>query len=309
MKKQTKPLKKQLILITITLVILLFLGNLVEWGALGERLQQAKLFPLFAALAVTLPFPLLNTLRWYSVLRAVKAPVTIKQAFKITMACWPIGVLTPGKAGEFLKIKVVPSKSLGLGTVYAERVIDLFTLGIFGVVFGTITAAWWAVIGGLAGMGASVGVVVTGKIIVKALKGKPIAEKIQGLLEVLPILIKQPRLFAACILSSSMNWWLSMVQMYFLLEAFGEPTPLLFLMAIVPGATFAGLIPLTIAGVGTRDAAFLALGSGRIDEAALLASAIFYSLFGYFLLGCLGLPFLGALTRKDQISKSKKDDL
>jgi hypothetical protein len=53
-----------------------------------------------------------------------------------------------------------------------------------------------------------------------------------------------------------------------------------------------------VAGAGTRDGALLLLGAGRIDQAALLASSLVYTLFGYFFLGAAGLPFLGAVMHR-----------
>lgn len=297
MSKQKPSRKKQLLLAASSILILLLLSRLVEWDKLGAAFSRARFFPIFCAFLVTLPFPLLNTTRWLAVLRAVKSPISFWRCFEITMACWPLGVLTPGKAGELLKVTVVHDRVVGFGTVFAERVVDFFMLGIFGIVFGLVIGSGWAVLGGVAGIGASVGIIVFAKVLLRLLRGKKIAVKLEGLIAVLPQLASQPRLLLACALSSGLNWWLSMVQMWFLLEAFGAPTSLWILMAIVPGATFMGLLPITLAGVGTRDAAFLFLGMGFIDEGALLASAIMYSLLGYFMLGIFGLPFLGALTR------------
>mgnify|MGYP006311400611 CR=1 FL=1 len=59
------------------------------------------------------------------------------------------------------------------------------------------------------------------------------------------------------------------------------------------------LLPVSLAGMGTRDAALLYLSRGLIEPPALLASSIVYTFLGYFLMGALGLPFLDALTRRD----------
>lgn len=297
-KTTYQKLKPVLFPIT-SILILVLLSQVVEWEKLAATFRRAELFPLFAAFVVTLPFPLLNTLRWTSVLRAVNAPISLRRAFVITMACWPIGVLTPGKAGELLKATVLPDKVIGVGTVFAERIIDLFILGLFGVVFGIAIGSAWCILGGLAGVGGALTILIGAKAAAGLLSGKRIAIKLNGLIAVLPRLISQPRLLAACALSSATNWFLSMVQMWFFLEAFHAPTPLLKVMAIVPGATFAGLVPIpTAGGAGPREAAFMFLGSGHIEEAPLLAAAVMYSLFGYFMLGAMGLPFLGALRRK-----------
>jgi len=288
-------------------VILLLLSRLVEWGELRETFARARWIPLFAAFVVTLPFPLMNTLRWYAVLKAVRAPVSLWRAFEITMACWPIGILTPGKAGELLKATVVPRKTIGVGTVFAEKVIDLFLLGVYGVVFGAIVRSFWCTMGGAAALGASATILFTARSAARLFRGKKIGEKLQGLVDVLPRLMRQKRLLAACALSSAMNWFLSIAQMWFLLEAFGAPTPLPLVIAIVPGATLAGLLPIpTAGGAGPREAAFLFLGGAFITREPLFAAAIMYSVLGYFMLGAMGLPFLGALTKAREVPRDTR---
>lgn len=299
------PRARQLILFLVAIVLLAVLASGVEWGRLAEKLREARPAPLLGAFLLTLLFPVLNMLRWESVLLANRVRVRRTRLFAITMACWPVGTLTPGKAGELLKGLAVKNRQIGLGSAIAERVIDVAVLGAYGTVLGAVYQNRWAVLGGLFGLGAATGVVLFGKVLATVLQGRKIGEKLEGFLAVFPRLVAQPQLLLACVLSSGLNWFLSMLQLYLLLMAFGATVPLGFICAILPAATFAGLVPITPAGAGTRDAALLFLGAGVIDPAALLASSIVYTLLGYFFLGACGLPFLHHLAPQAERKRRK----
>lgn len=297
-KTNTSFTGKRLLLVACSLVMLGALASAINWERLLEAFRHVSPVPLLFAFLLTLLFPLLGTLRWLAVLRALGVRIEAGRAFEVVMACQPVGNLTPGKAGDFLKATAVHSNTLGLGSVLAERVIDVAVLGVFGVTFGLIAGSWLAVAGGLVGIGGAATIILGARLIARLIAGRPIAIKLEGFLKVFPRLASRPRLLTACVLSSALNWFLSMVQLWFLLDAFGARAPLTFVIAILPAATFSGLLPIpTFAGAGPRDAALLYLSVGIIDPAAMLASSIMYTFFGYFLLGLAGLPFLGALTR------------
>lgn len=294
---------KQVVLLIASLVLLVFLGSMVRWGELAGTFSRARVAPLLGATAIGLLFPVFNMLRWMAVLRGMGVRMGFWRCFQITMACWPVGTLTPGKAGELLKAAAVPDKAKGFGSVLAERVVDVGVLGVYGVIFGAVAGLPWAILGGLAGIGGAGAIVVAVLLADRLLARRGIGDKIRGFLSVALSLRRHPRYLAACILASATNWFLSMAQLALLLEAFGAPPSLKVVMAILPGATFAGLLPISLAGMGTRDGALLFLAAGHINPSALLASSIMYTLLGYFLLGVLGLPFLGALTAKGEKGK------
>ncbi|MCC6546436.1 flippase-like domain-containing protein [Candidatus Sumerlaeota bacterium] len=284
-----------------TLVILGVLATTVDWRRLWNAFLGADGEMLFLSLVLTVFFPVLCTTRWLAVLKSQGVKMPFGRAFRIVMACQPVGNLTPGKAGDFIKGTVCPSRSVGLGTVLAERVVDVAVLGVFGLLFGAIVNSPTAMLGGLVGVGGAVAIIVGARTLASLIRGKPLAEKLNGFLLVFPRLARRPRLLAACVLSSALNWFLSMMQLWLLLHAFGEKAPLTLIIAILPAATFAGLIPIpTFAGAGPRDAALLYLTLNRVDQAAMLAASIVYTFFGYFLLGLAGLPFLKELTRREK---------
>jgi uncharacterized membrane protein YbhN (UPF0104 family) len=81
-------------------------------------------------------------------------------------------------------------------------------------------------------------------------------------------------------------------------------------LALAPLAIFAGLIPLTLAGIGTRDTAVIFLYRAYLLPSAGAALGILYTA-RYLLPALAGLPFLGqymVYTKKAKESLEKKHE-
>jgi len=80
--------------------------------------------------------------------------------------------------------------------------------------------------------------------------------------------------------------------------ALGANIPIIYIFAAFPLSIFIGLIPITLAGMGTRDSAIIYFFAHLTSPSICLAMGLLYSLFGYFLLSLLGLPFMKRLLQK-----------
>jgi len=79
-----------------------------------------------------------------------------------------------------------------------------------------------------------------------------------------------------------------------LIQAFGGGVSWGHAFAIYPVAVLAGLVPLTVSGIGTRDAAFVFLLSGLLAAEEATFVGLGYTLFAYWILSLVSLPVLFA---------------
>ncbi|NJL29669.1 MAG: UPF0104 family protein, partial [Thermoanaerobaculia bacterium] len=86
-------------------------------------------------------------------------------------------------------------------------------------------------------------------------------------------------------------WWLHLVQIWLFTFALGAPVPYLANLALAPLAICAGLLPLTLAGIGTRDAALIFLYRPYLDPATGAALG-WLCTARYLVLALAGLPFV-----------------
>jgi uncharacterized protein (TIRG00374 family) len=86
-------------------------------------------------------------------------------------------------------------------------------------------------------------------------------------------------------------WFLHLLQIWMFILALRAHTPFLANLALAPLAILAGLLPLTLAGIGTRDAALILFYHPYLNAPAAAALGILCTM-RYLLPALGGLPFI-----------------
>jgi uncharacterized protein (TIRG00374 family) len=283
-------------------------------SGLGEAVRGARLDWVTAAFAMTTAGVLLGTLRWQVVLESMHYRLGFWRALVAVLATWPLVVVTPSRAADFLRAvavrRTVPLAA-GTGSVLAEKVVDMSLLLLMAALGAAIEGLgiWSAVTGAaLAGFVTVVLLLVTHRSRVARLPLlRSHAEKIEDLFLAFDALFASPgRLWATCVLSLVIRA-ITLATTFALLRAVGADVDLFDTCALWPIATLIGLLPLTLAGMGTRDATFMYLLAERghlVTRVNVLAATMAYSLINVGAFAVIGLPFLmhelGRAERPDQ---------
>ena len=178
-----------------------------------------------------------------------------------------------------------------MGSVIAERVLDLALLSLFALIGGIVFHDLWIVgiaSGVILARAAAVCIVL---LEVKLPGGEKVQLKVHELLMALRSLGTSPGLLGGILLLTALNWFASMVQTKLLFDGVGAVVTLGFTVAALPVALFVGLLPITFAGMGTRDSAMLVMFAAYATQAQILAVGLLYTFFGYWLLALVGIPF------------------
>ena len=93
-------------------------------------------------------------------------------------------------------------------------------------------------------------------------------------------------------ITSIFIWFLHLLQIWFFILALKAWTPMLANLALAPLAILAGLLPLTFAGIGTRDAALIMFYQPYFNAPTAAALGLLCT-SRYLLPAIGGLPFLG----------------
>ncbi len=246
--------------------------------------EQLKLVPILileanpvivlAAFAVFyLGFPLRGW-RWAILLRGTGLRVPVKDSTEIIFLSWLVNCVAPAKLGDvyrayLLKINSTASLSRTFGTIFTERVLDLFVISILG-----IAAGYWSFRNGLPdvielvfALGLVIMVVLAiglftmrnfGRRIIVALRFLPhsvlelydrFEEGVFGAMDrrQLPILL----------ILSTMIWMTEALRLYLVVQAFGFSDVTLGLSGAVFVALIGSLltaVPLSPAGLGIVEA-------------------------------------------------------
>lgn len=116
----------------------------------GHVLRANPLLLLAAFVVFYLGFPL-RGVRWALLIRGTGYPLRIRDATEIIFISWLVNCLVPAKLGDLyraylLKINSTVSLSRTFGTVFIERVLDLFAIVVLGLASG-----YWSFRGKLPG--------------------------------------------------------------------------------------------------------------------------------------------------------------
>jgi uncharacterized protein (TIRG00374 family) len=127
-----------LVLPIILLVLIFRVALNVELGELVDGISRANPLLLVAAFVVFyVGFPL-RGLRWALLLRGSGYRLGTRDATEIIFLSWLVNCLVPAKLGDIyraylLKINSTVSLSRTFGTVFIERVFDLFAISVLGL--------------------------------------------------------------------------------------------------------------------------------------------------------------------------------
>ena len=143
---------RTIISLVLPILLLALIGmNLrgLDLGELTNTILGANPWLLLAALAIYyLGFPL-RGYRWQLLLRGAGTRVGVRDSTEIVFVSWLVNCLVPAKLGDvyrawLLKANFTVSLSRTFGTVFIERIFDIFAIAILG-----LGAAFWSFRGNL----------------------------------------------------------------------------------------------------------------------------------------------------------------
>ena len=114
-------------------------------------------------------------------------------------------------------------------------------------------------------------------------------QKLVSLLDVLKRWIRKPFAVLQTVIASFCTWALAGLSVCFLTCAFHRPV-WGYSFGVFPLAVLAGLIPLTVSGIGTRDSAFIALLSSQMPVEEATFVGLGYTILAYWLISLISLP-------------------
>jgi hypothetical protein len=279
-----------------TALILGVLFSRIPVREVASVLVRSRGWLLLVALGLTALFPVLSALRWQRILKLLDHPLGFGTAFSLIMAAWPVGAVTPSKSGDLVKAYYLKDRvpvSLTLGSVLAERALDVLVLlalsAAGAAVFGWTAVLW--ISGGLLAAG------IAGLALLLATGERwPLPErwreKVARVLRAFHALLAHPASLALVLFYTAANWFLSILQTWVCFQAVRHPVSLSLTAGALPLAIFVGLLPFTLSGMGTRDAAMVALFARQAPPEAALGVGLLYTLLGYWIPAVAGLPFL-----------------
>lgn len=234
------------------------------------------------------------------------------EANRLILAASVLNMVLPSKMGDiakayFMKERGHLSGSLSLSLVVFEKACDLLSLLLwcgFGLMlYPEKNLLFWVMTGSVT-LGFIIGLLLLSSrkfaqmffVMGRAIAPKKLSSKIEKLrdswVQMHNYFWHDKHQLFKITSTSVFIWFLHLLQIWFFILALKAWTPFLTNLALSPLAILAGLLPLTFAGVGTRDAALILFYQPYFNAPTAAALGLLCT-SRYLLPAVAGLPFLG----------------
>lgn len=289
----------------IGVIILCIILYRIDLGTLIAVIQKVDLLLLFVAILLIIPHIFIKSFRWNRLLQSQHIDYRLLDSFIVYLISIYMGILTPGRIGEFAKAIYLKSNknisiSKGFSNVFVDRLFDLYLLIILGIIgiwkfdiFSNSSRMLLIILGILI----IVPVVMLNRhfmrklllllyryLMIQRLKDN-IDEKFEDFYHGIDE-IMNCRLISLMLLTC-FSYSIYFIQCYLIVIAMGisiEFISISFFMAI---ANLISFIPISISGIGTREASLIYLFSLENLAPELAVSYAFLIFFTFYICGGL----------------------
>jgi len=316
---------KKLISLVVSLGILAAIYYKVDVAKLLEAFRNADPLWLAASLGMVVPLTLFTSWRLQQLMPR-QGQLGFGEANKLILVASSLNLVLPSKMGDiakayFMKDKGGMSGSLALSLVVFEKACDMLSLllwCVFGLIIYPQKDALFVVmtVGVLGGF--TFGALMLGSagfsnfffnMAARYAPGKigaKFAKLAESWNEMHGYFWASKAQFYKVAATSVFIWFLHLLQIWLFIIALRASCPFVTNLALSPLAILAGLLPLTFAGVGTRDAALVLFYAPFFPEATAAALGVLCT--GRYLLPAIGgLPFVSHYFRIATEAKKQKE--
>jgi uncharacterized protein (TIRG00374 family) len=302
---------KRLLSLAISLAILALIYWRMDFTRLGPVFRNCDPLWMVFSLGMVVPLTLMTAWRLDQLMPG-GTRLGVGESNRLILVASVLNLVLPSKMGDlakawFIKERGHTSGELAFALVVFEKTCDLLSLLLW-CAFGLLLyphkdALFWLmtvfVVGGLAGGVALLGCRSFAEAIFKIIS-QVAPTKIRSQLERLQTGWREmhecfwhDRMQLARVAGTSVFiWFLHLLQIWMFIFALRANAPFLANLALAPLAILAGLLPLTFAGIGTRDAALILFYQPYLTTPVAAALGILCTM-RYVLPALAGLPFAG----------------
>lgn len=301
--------KKSVLVTAATIAIFFVIFAFVPFEKTVESLKNLRLSTVLLVLFISTAFnSIVYADRWRRSLAYVGIPLPLTEVMKVHVATGPVRLLLPVQTGELLTATAL-AKRAGvsimkvIGTIMYNKLLTLaatLILLVGGLASGVSEIT--PLLGITAGTGLAVVVILlafemkaTRNLFVKgaARINRALGEKAKKLLASFEYIPPRAKLFL--LLYSIFFQFSEVISCYLIFRDLGISIPFGQLVVYVQILILASTLPISIAGIGTREGVALILLSQISSPESAVAAGIAYSFFEYLWPLVMGLPFIATV--------------
>lgn len=313
---------KRFVSLAVSVAILLIIYSQIDLPNLFKVLQNCDRLWLSISLAMVVPITLFTSWRLQQ-LMPQGTSLGFVEANRLILGASVLNAVLPSKMGDIAKAYFMCdrhnlSATLALAISIFEKACDLLSLllwCVFGLLLYPNKDSLFGVMTIGIGTGLILGLLLLGSVnfanlffdLFTKITPKAIANKLRQMQrswqEMHDYFWSDRRQLLVITLTSIFIWFLHLLQIWLFIVALKASTPFIVSLALSPLSILAGLLPLTFAGIGTRDAALIYFYRDYFSQATGAALGLLCT-SRYFIPALIGLPFLGQMLAALRKAKS-----
>jgi|APSaa5957512622_1039677.scaffolds.fasta_scaffold36991_1 glycosyltransferase 2 family protein len=287
-----KILKNKLFLRAIGIAIFAYILSKIEINEVTNILAKINFNYFLIGLLFFIPAILTKVYRWNRILKFQKIRIKTKNLLSPYIGTFGLGIITPFKVGELARIAFLRNKKISLGTsafsVVMDRILDVILFLLVGMISMLLLFSYFKdyllsilvvllilTILAMLLIGEKKGIF---SLIMGLFVSKKIIEKTNMTMNELWREFKKMDFFffIEVFAITAISWLFANLEIYLFAAALGINLTLLQIIILVSISSIANLLPITISGIGTRDAAFVFIFAifGLTSEQAIALSLL-----------------------------------
>lgn len=299
---------KKIVSIAVSLIILVVIWSTIDAGRIWQVFRNADGFWLMLSLLAAVPLTMATALRFAMLSRS---PIPFGSSLRLILSASTLNAVLPSKMGDIAKGWVLAQKyrfpaDRAVSLVVFEKMMDMAALLLWGMLalFWTAGSDWlvWLFAFAVAGLFFLLAMLMAPfgtirRLFLWAIGRLPgrISTRLSAFMQEWTTMAdwfwSRPARAVATVLFSLAIWGGHLFQFWLFTKAVRATVPLIDNMAFATLSILAGLLPLTMAGIGSRDAAIIHFYGPWLSPAAGAAVGVLAT-SRYLLPAIAGAPFM-----------------
>ena len=291
-----KKYLRTILLYFITVAILCLLISYIGANNVVDQIIAVNFRYILIAFGLSIVIVIIASAKFKTLLNSSGYNVEISRCIKTVFETFPYNVIIPSKGGDFVKswaLRDIIPLSHGIGIVILERIIDLQFL-FFITFIGSLLIGQKKI--AIISLLIFSGIIIFLMMLYAFYKNRYLnnfkTKKILKIIYPLKCLLNDYKSIINVSAFSLAIWGITVLQVYFLYLSVGKDIPILYAFVVVPIAFVVGFIPVTVAGMGTRDLALVYFFISYVDKTSSLTVGLYLSILRYWILALIGLVVL-----------------
>ncbi|MDD5687501.1 MAG: lysylphosphatidylglycerol synthase transmembrane domain-containing protein [Elusimicrobia bacterium] len=280
----------------IGILLIVYLIRFVNITKVFSLIINFKVKWLIIAIIINFIAILIRAYRWQKILEIQQINIGLIRLFNIYLVSFAFGLISPGRIGDFSKALYLKQEGYSLSksilSSFIDRVYDMIFLIIFGIICLFMAISLFQnqliiLLVFLLVITIFIYMICKNWMFLKNVIRRFLNEKLGEILKNIIIKIRyESSLFGKksiiiCFFLTVIAWFSYYIQSYFLSKVININIPFIYLVVGISISTVLNLLPISMLGIGTRDAVFITVFStvAISKEQSLAFSALFLLMF------------------------------